>query len=174
MRRIVCGLLTLTLAGTPVLAGQQPVELGLDAGFGYKVNSPTAGIASLPVQSFRVGFYAGDQVSIEPRLRWNLINFENENSLNSLNTEIGVLIHFSPDRNRPQPYFRPLAAMEVFNGGGGTMSQASIGGAIGVKLPVRDRFAVRLEGGFRRAFESDDFAESSTIFVQVGFSFFTR
>lgn len=174
MHRIVCCLLALTLAGTPVVVGQKPVELGLDAGFSYKANSPTLFAAAVPVQSFRAGFFASDQVSIEPRLSWNLLKLEGASALNTLGAELGVLVHFSRDRKRPQGYFRPLAGVELITGGGETVSQFSVGGAIGIKAPVKNRFAVRLEGGFRQGFESDDVQKASTAFVQIGFSVLTR
>src|ERR1041384_7154611 len=51
----------------PALAAQSKgVELGLDGGFSYKVNSPTSLELALPFQRFRVGFTAGRMVSIEP------------------------------------------------------------------------------------------------------------
>ncbi len=174
MHRTVYCLLALTLAGVPVVVAQKPVELGLDAGFSYKANSPTVFAAAVPVQSFRVGFFASDVVSVEPRLSWNLLKLEGASSLNTLSGELGVLVHFSRDRERPQGYFRPLAAADLITGGGETVSQFSVGGALGVKLPVKNRFAVRLEGGFRQGFESDEVQKASTAFVQIGFSVLTR
>lgn len=170
MCRTVCCLLALTLAGMPVVVGQKPVELGLDAGFSYKTNSPTLFVAAVPVQSFRVGFFASDQVSVEPRLSLNLFNVSGEGTLTTLGAELGVLAHFSRDRERPQGYFRPLAGVNLITGGGETASQFSVGGALGVKLPVKNRFAVRLEGGFRHGFESDEMQKAPTAFVQIGFS----
>lgn len=148
--RIVCCTLALTLAGAPVVVGQKPVELGLDGGFSYKANSPTLFAATVPVQSVRVGFFASDQVPVEPRVSWNLLKFEDESALSTLGAELGVLVHFSRDRERPQGYFRPLVGLELFTGGGETVSQFSVGGAIGVKLPVMNRFAIRIEGASGR------------------------
>lgn len=53
MRRTGWSLIALTLAGTPVVMGQKPVELSLDAGFRFKTNAPTVFTAAVPVQSFR-------------------------------------------------------------------------------------------------------------------------
>lgn len=172
MRWILSSLALAVAAAAPVMGqGQRPVELGLDAGFGYKVNSPTVFTAAVPVQSFRAGFFTSDRLSIEPRLSWNLLAVDGESTLASISGELGALIHFNANHDRPRGYIRPLVALNVITGGGETGTQVSAGGAIGVKLPVQDRLAVRLEGGFRHGFSSSDFAEASTVFAQIGFSF---
>ncbi len=58
--------------------------------------------------------------------------------------------------------------------GGSSETQFNLGGGIGVKLPVAERMAARLEANYAHAFETDRFASSDAVSLTVGFSFFTR
>lgn len=54
-------------------------------------------------------------------------------------------------------------------------SQGSVGGALGVKMPLAERLGWRLELGYARRFDDEPlFAAANIIFGSVGFSFFTR
>ena len=161
----------------PLVAAQsKPVELGIDGGFEYKVNSPTDLTLGLPIQSFRVGFPAGRTVSIEPNVTFNYVKVEATPSFLQFRPELGVLLHFSSETNRSRGFFRPFvgATFSHIGSGGGSANQFYVGGGVGVKVPLNvSRLAARFEGGVRHGFEGD-FASATSIYALFGFSFFTR
>jgi len=175
MRRV--GILVAGLSAAMIgIAGaqQRPIELGLDAGLGITTTDPSVVTISFPIQSFRVGFFVSDQLSLEPQVAWNLLKVSDADAVYTLGAELGLLYHFSADQDRSRLHVRPLAGVSLFGGGGDTASQFSAGGALGVKFPVRNRLGLRLEGGVRYGFESDEFSSATTIFAAFGFSFMAR
>jgi hypothetical protein len=159
----------------PALAAQSKgVELGLDGGFSYKVNSPTSLELALPFQRFRVGFTAGRMVSIEPSAVFDYVKDEGFSSDWRFGPELGVLLHFDSQTNRARGYFRPFAGMTFLHSGGESANQFYLGGGVGVKLPLSvSRLAARLEGGLQHGFEGD-LPSATSIYALVGLSFFTK
>jgi len=158
----------------PALAQGRPVELGLDAGVSFSLSDPTVTTVNVPVQDLRAGFFVSDRVSVEPRVALSYVKVENSDALTTATAALGALVHFSGDRNRSQPYFRPFGGLTFVDVGGGSETQFNLGGGIGVKLPVAERMAARLEADYAHAFETDRFASSDAVALTVGFSFFTR
>jgi hypothetical protein len=162
------------LVPTQLNAQGQPVELGIDGGLAISFNGSTSTAFQLPFQSLRVGFFPSDAVSLEPAVSVNYLKFEEIDAIYTLGLELGALLHFISDRSRSQPYFRPLAGIQLLAAGGESVSQFHVGGGFGVKVPVANQLAVRLEAGFQHAFENEDVSGGNSIMAAVGLSFFTR
>jgi hypothetical protein len=170
--------LTLLLSGALVApaawAQGRPIELGLDAGISFNVSDPNVTQISIPVQDLRAGFFLTDAVALEPRLALNYFKVENVDALTSITAAVGALIHFQPDRSRAQPFARPFGGLTYLDLGDDSETQFSLGGGIGIKLPIAEQLGARVEGSFAHAFETDALADSDTIVLTVGFSFYTR
>ena|ERR1043166_8739757 len=172
--RGAAALMAFVVTAIPLAAQSRPIELGIDGGLSYKTNSPTVLQLGLPVQSFRVGFAAGPNISIEPNVVVNYVKVEAEDGVFHFAPELGVLIHFSTETNRSRGYFRPFVGATFLSGGGSSANQFNLGGGVGVKVPVKgSRLATRFEGGIRHGFEGD-FPSATSIYALFGFSFFTR
>jgi hypothetical protein len=79
------------------------------------------------------------------------------------------VIHFSPDRSRAQGYVRPFGGVNYITDNGAVFT---LGGALGVKLPLAERLAARIEGSYVHGFDS--FYSGDAVGLMVGLSFFTR
>jgi hypothetical protein len=165
----------LALVAAPLAAQSKPIELGFDAGVGFKVNDPTFFTASIPVQSLRVGFFLSDRVSIEPRILFDFAKEEGEDGAFQFGGELGIPFHFSADASRSRAYFVPFAGIEYFDFGPSSANQFHVGGGLGIKVPAKsDRLALRLEAGLQYGFENDDFDKATVVYGLIGFSFFTK
>lgn len=162
------------ILAVPARAQDRPVELGLDAGVSFNISDPNVTTISIPVQDLRVGFFVSDRLSLEPRVALNYLKVEDSDALTSITAALGALVHFNPDRDRSQFYLRPFGGLAFVDFGDDSETQFSLGGGLGVKLPMAERFAARLEGAFAHAFETDALAGSDAVSLTVGFSFFTR
>lgn len=171
------------LAAAPALAqSPRPVELGMDALLAVTLDDPRITTLTLPVGVVRAGFFASDRVSIEPALNLDYTGVEDQGSSTALALDVGLLLHFSPDRTRRQGYLRPYVGVTHISVdydasgqvGDASFTQYGAGAGLGMKLPVRDRLAVRLEGTFDHTFSADDVDARSALGVTFGLSFFTR
>ena len=158
------------------------VEIGFDTGLTLTMPSDTDFLdydnqtsIDVPQQSIRVGFFVSDQLSIEPAVGFSYIDdfLGFGESLTQLALEGRVLYHFSPDPTRPRFYLGGGAGFTLIDVADDQETQFGVGGGLGVKLPIADRMAIRLEGSFSRYFETDQLPATSVIGVVVGFSFFT-
>jgi hypothetical protein len=150
------------------------VEIGFDTGLSLTMVSDADNVTSIdvPQQSIRVGFFVSDQLSIEPAVGFSWLHTGGE-SATQLALAGRVLYHFSPDPTRPRFYLGGGAGFNLIDVGDQQETQFGVGGGLGVKLPVADRMAIRLEGSFSRFFETDLLPAASVIGAVVGFSFFT-
>ena len=162
------------LVPTLLNAQGQPVELGVDGGLTISFNGSTSTSFQLPFQSLRAGFFPSDAVSLEPVVSVSYLKFEEVDAIYTLGLEFGALLHFISDRSRAQPYFRPFAGFQLLAAGGESLSQFHAGGGFGVKVPVANQLAVRLEVGFQHGFKNEDLSGGNSITAAVGLSFFTR
>jgi hypothetical protein len=151
-----------------VAAQGRPVEFGIDAGGSFDVSGSNTVAIGLPVQDFRAGIFVSDAVSIEPRVAFAFIDQDGSN-LTAIDAQLGPVLHFSPDRGRPQGYVRPFGGVSYITDAGAVVS---LGGALGVKLPVAERLAVRVEGSYAHGFDS--YYSADAVGLAVGLSFFTR
>jgi hypothetical protein len=162
------------LVPTLLSAQGRPAELGIDGGLAILLDGGSSFSFQLPFQSLRVGVFTSDAVSFEPAVALNYLKFEGVSAVYTLDFALGGLYHFVSDRGRSQPYVRPFAGIELIGAGGETISQFHAGGAFGVKVPVANQLAVRLEAGVRHEFENDDLSGGDRVTAAVGLSIFTR
>jgi hypothetical protein len=71
----------------------------------------------------------------------------------------------------PVQDFRGLNFLKI---GSESDTQLALGGALGVKIPIGERLATRLEGSFTHGFESSGSGGGSALGLTVGLSFYTR
>lgn len=183
LNRFKSTLLALLLsAALPALASAQgrPIELGIDAlSLGVDIfsafgQSRTVTTFSAPVKMFRVGFFVGDQVSVEPRISFDYVKPEGTDAVTQLTFSLGALYHFTPERQRSQVYLRPVGSIFFVDVGDQSASQVFLGVGLGVKLPIFGQLAARLELEYAHGFDNDDFANVNSLAAVFGFSFFTR
>jgi hypothetical protein len=143
----------------------RPVELGIDAGGSFELSGSNTVVVGLPTQDFRVGFFVSDAISVEPRVAFTHVE-QDGSSLTAVSAQLGPVIHFSPDRSRTQGYVRPFAGINYLTDYG---SGFTAGGALGVKLPLVERLAARVEGSYVHGFDS-----GNALGFTVGLSFLTH
>lgn len=172
-------------AALPTQASAQ-IELGIDvSSIGVESWSfeggPTRTITQMSVESppaslrtFRVGFFVSDKVSVEPKISLDYSKYEGSDSNSDLTLSLGVLYHFTPERQRSQGYIRPVGSIIYADDHYGSRSQVSLGIGLGVKLPIMGQLAARLEAQYAHRFRNDDFATVNSLTAVFGFSFFTR
>ena len=153
------------------------VELGADMVFEYSLTDNINGFdvdnvfqISVPVLAIRAGFFTSDALSIEPSLGFQLVNVDE--TLWAVQSVILVLYHFNSDPTQSRWFMAVGPSLLAAGGGGETATQFGVIGEGGVKLPVAEKFALRLGAGVGRFFENDDFVGSWDIFGRFGFSVF--
>jgi hypothetical protein len=181
-------LASVTLAGLVVLMGAFPAqaqqgtwELGVDGGFVF--TSPDGDGAdsmfdvSLPFQLIRAGVFVTPQISIEPTVAFNRLDFGGDETLTQLSLLATGLYHLSTDRTRAQYYLQAGGGVDYVSfSGDESASQwlAAAGG--GVKLPIMDQVSVRLGALYVRSFEDEDAGlwAANSFRGQVGLSLFSH
>ncbi len=165
-------------AALPPLASAQgrPIELGIDA-LSFRVatgGGVDIATLSVPMKTFRAGFFVGDQVSVEPRISFDYVKQETIDAFTELTVSLGALYHFTPDRQQSQVYVRPVGSISFVDAFNQSATQVSLGVGLGVKLPILRQLAARLELEYAHGFENDDFTNVYSLAAVFGFSFFTR
>ena len=158
---------------SPGSAQGRPVELGIDAGGTFDLAADAVAIG-IPVQDFRAGFFISDAVSVEPRLALNYLDGNGGSSIVALSAQLGPVIHLAPHRGRTQGYVRPFGGLNFLKVGNDSDAQLAVGGAIGVKIPVAERLATRVEGSFTHGFETGNVSGGNALGLSVGLSLYTR
>jgi hypothetical protein len=177
MKKISTTLVALSLSATATLA-QAPaprgLELGIDAGITIGLGDNSFTTIDIPVQAFRIGFPVSPRVSLEPKLRLNIITGDGD-TFTSYRGELGLLYHFGSDRypgayQRAGLYVRPFGGIVGFSDG---VSQTSglLGAGVGIKVPLVAKLSSRFEANFAHLFGD---ADRSEIGLLAGLSFFTR
>ena len=162
------------LLASSIHAQGRPVELGIDAGGTFDLSAGNAVVIGVPVQDFRAGFYLSDRVSIEPRLALNYLDDDGGDAILAGTVQLGPVIHFTPDRRHALAYLRPYGGLTFLKIGGESDAQLTVGGAVGVKLPVGERLAARIEGSLTHGFETSNAAGGNALGLTVGLSFYTH
>lgn len=165
-----------SFAGSQVAAQSRPVEIGLDAGFSTQLKDPKFSRIGIPLQRLRIGFFASDQVEVEPAVALNWLKPSGDDALTTLTGSLGVLVHFNAEAAKARPYVRPFAGLTYASFGGDSESRFNAGAGLGVKLPIGtvERLAMRIEGGFTHSFKKDLLPASDEIHLTFGFSFLTK
>lgn len=177
MRKL--SLATLLLALTAVQASAQstaprPIELGIDAGVSIGLDDDAFTTIDIPVQAFRIGFPLSPRVSLEPKLRINVLTGEGD-TFTTYRGELGLLYHLGSDRypgayHRAGLYLRPFAGIVGFSNGESD-SAGLLGAGVGYKIPLVSRLSSRFEANFAHYFGDGD---SNELGLLAGLSFFTR
>jgi hypothetical protein len=167
--QVVAAVATLLLVLPPSVSAQsRPTELGIDAGALIDLSDDTNVILGLPVQNLRVGFFISDAISIEPQISFTYFNLTGDSGV-AVDGEIGPVFHLSPNRSRSQAYLRPFGGISYVSDDDAVFL---LGGGVGIKLPVAERLAVRLEASYAHGFV--DFGGGDLLTIGTGISFFTR
>lgn len=164
--------------GIAVVSGkglaQGGVELGMDAGLRLDLSDPSVTTFEVPIQSVRAGFLVTERISAEPAVGLSYFKFEGEDAVIALNADLAALVHFGADGVRRGLYLRPVVGISFVDVGSESVSQFSAGAGVGVKLPLADQLAARVEASYRHGFENDDLLGTDVIGLSFGLSFFTR
>ena len=181
MRKFSLSMLLLAIAS--VQAGAQstaprPIELGIDAGVTIGLEDDSFTTIDIPVQAFRIGFPLSPRVSLEPKLRVNMLT--GNGTVTNYRGELGLLYHFGSDRypgayHRAGLYARPFVGIVGFSLDNDDIDESDsaglLGAGIGYKLPLVSRLSSRFEANFAHYFGNGD---ANEIGLLAGLSFFTR
>jgi hypothetical protein len=154
-----------------------PVELGVDAGLNSELtgtNKTTAFTA--PLQQMRAGFFMSPTVSIEPTLALSTRSTSGvpNSSVTAYGIGIGMLWHLSESRAVNQMYVRPFLGFDGVSTSGASASAFSFGAGFGVKIPVANRFATRLEANMSRTNAHNGVAAMSKLNLLAGLSVYSH
>ena len=152
--------------------GNPSAELGVDAGLTFTLDDPKVTVFSVPIQSVRAGFFVSPAISIEPSLRLNHVSVSGGGSGTDYGVGVGLLYHFSTSRMANQMYVRPFIGVDGTSGDGNSDSSFLFGGGFGVKIPLADRFATRLEANLTHG--SNDGVSTNAIGLLAGLSVYTH
>ena len=152
------------------------LELGVDAALAHiSTDLPNSSITevNLPVQAVRLGVELTPTVWLEPAL--GLQHVSGNGSFTMLTFDLGLPINLSGNFNqRATQYFvRPLIGFRHFSSTD-SETQTAFGAGVGVRIPIVDRLATRLEARYVRGLRSGIVPASDEFSFLVGLSFFTR
>jgi hypothetical protein len=167
-------LVLLVIFGSPAVAQDRPIELGIDAGASLRLEQPRLTSISVPAQRLRVGFFVSDAVSVEPSVFLSHVRVAGE-SFSFYMADIGLLLHLTAAPATPTWYLRPFAGIVGVGGSdrtGNTDWTAGIGG--GLKGPLAERLLWRAEANFRRHFAPGELDDAGVVGLALGVSFLTR
>jgi hypothetical protein len=148
-------------------------EIGMDAGIGFRLTSPSITTVTIPVPAIRMGFFVSPALSIEPSLGLTSISGGGFSGT-GYNIGVGALYHFSPSRAANQFYVRPFLNINGSSGDLGSGSSVAFGVGGGLKIPLRDRIATRFEANFAHDGGRNGGGSSDMIGLLAGLSFYTR
>jgi hypothetical protein len=156
-----------------------PVELGFDAALGAQLsggaNKTTAFQA--PIQQIRAGFFMSPVMTIEPvfRLTTGNVSGPNGGSFTDYGIGAGLLWHLSENRTVNQVYLRPFLGVNGSSCSGCTSTSAfSFGAGVGIKLPMANRFATRLEANLEQTQAHNAVPSRSTLNLLAGLSVYSH
>jgi hypothetical protein len=159
MKRMAFMLLALLVAPAAV---QAQVEVGVDAGLTIDKASGSDALTtiSVPASSVRIGFTAGDMVSVE-----TLFSFIRASSGGESASNLALIPGVNVSLGEGGFYIRGEAGLMRVSFSDDSGTQFTVGGAAGLKKAVNDGpVSFRMEAGFGRWLENAD----------DGFGAFTR
>lgn len=171
----IAGIAATLLAVVPAATrAQGTIELGTDATvqttFGSGSNVTTVAI---PSASIRAGFFAGSNISIEPRV--GLISTSAGGGTTTVYAgSLSMLLHFSASPVGTGLYLRPFVGITGASGGGASATQTNGGVGLGVTLPLRGELGTRLELNYDHGFSSSNFGSANAVGASIGLSYFIR
>jgi len=182
----------ITAVIAPVARAQRQstlVELGIDASFARQSihSEPDAlgrevtvnvNTIDIPLGVIRAGFFITESVAIEPAFG---LHYQRVGDASTSQTvfDIGLPIYLSPNRRENQIFIRPVVGLshitsDPATGSGRSDTQANVGVGLGIKMPLSDRFATRIEAQYRHAPKSDRLSAYDQIAALAGISVYVR
>jgi hypothetical protein len=151
--------------------GSKAVEIGMDGGFSFGLNSPSTVSFDVPFQNVRAGFVLNKQWSLEPSVSFNYFHVSGGSSTN-IALLVGAPYLLNGSTRMHGLYIRPFAGLQsASTTGAPSASSFVIGGGVGYRLPWMDRMAWRFEANFGHGFGGGD---PSQLDLTFGTSFFTK
>ena len=159
------------------------VEFGADVGANFGLGKYSYTNFFIPGERFRVGFFGlidNPRIEVEPGIGFNYSKQKDAASLAAYNLELGVLYHFraptyvSGATGATIAYVRPFINYtgthtgSVDNVPSTSAHQTTLGGGLGLKLPVRPNIALRGEANLGYDFTS----KAARVGLLAGGSFF--
>lgn len=188
--RSVLGLLAALAITTPGAARAEDPgtwEFGIDAGFNVayvddeddsilSVGLPSAEFGSL-LQGLRVARFLTPEVELETTVGFSYLG-EGGFSLWRLGIGVDGIYNLvageDPGSTRPVPFLRAGGLINVYGQEEASESQLGLGAGAGVRFPLGNRFALRVEAGGARHFETDEIPGHWDVTGGVGLSVFSR
>ena len=170
MKRSILGAAALlSMAAAPAAAQTRHLEVGVDAAFTSigEDGEPAVRLIELP-RWLRVGTPLGDHLLLEASMSWRRIG-SNGSYISALELHPS-LSWLWREEGAVRPYVGVVAGWSHAGGGGESDSQASLGTAAGVRIPLAGPAILRLEVGFDHAFESDQMPRGNRFRLGVGLS----
>lgn len=163
----------------PAAPVQRPVEIGFDFGLELlQFEGETAWDVSIPggggfysyQTGFRVGFPVSDAVRIEPAIGFSYLS-EEDVSFYNLRLIPSVVADVGGRADGPKYFVKAGAGVRVVGGDIDSEAQFLAGGGFGIRTPIAQRLAQRVELTYTRAFESGEFQALNLFDLKIGFSF---
>jgi hypothetical protein len=148
-------------------------EIGMDAGLTIGLGNNSGTVFQIPVQAIRMGFFISPVISIEPTVGFTSFSGGGFSGT-QYTVGAGLLYHFSPSRAANQFYVRPFIGVDGTSGDLGSGSSVAFGVGGGLKIPLRDRLATRLEADFAHRGGQNGGNGSDAIGLLAGLSFYTH
>jgi hypothetical protein len=183
----------ITALVAPVARAQRQatlVELGIDASFAHqwlhseidrngREVTTNVNTIDLPAGVIRAGFFITQTFAIEPAfgLRYQRVG---DVSASETVFDIGVPIYLDPNRRESQIFIRPVVGLTYVSthvsdvGPNTSDTQFNFGVGVGIKMPISDRFAGRVEVQYRHGPESDHRPTFDLLAALAGISVYVR
>ncbi len=187
-RTIQClsaAVLALTLAGAAGAQQQSPLwEFGIDGILAHRsthvdvgpggTEDVSATTVQLPLPMLRAGVYLTPTVELEPSLGIQHSSSDG-GSQTELSVDVGLPIYFTGTRGTDQFYVRPLIGFDHLSGSGERgLTQTSLGAGLGIKLPIDNRIASRIEAQYRHGLASAPAFSYDQFGLLLGLSIYSR
>ncbi|HEY0780085.1 MAG TPA: hypothetical protein VGD56_19120 [Gemmatirosa sp.] len=151
-------------------------EFGADVGANFGLGNQSYVNVFIPGERFRLGFFvpSNPRIEIEPAVGLNYAKQKNVPSVTTYNLELGALYHFRAPTyatgvtGATVAYVRPFINYSGASSNGNTSHETTLGGGLGLKLPVRTNIALRAEANAGYDFSS----KAARIGLLAGGSFF--
>jgi hypothetical protein len=154
-----------------------PVELGIDAGINSELSGTNKTTSfSAPIQQIRAGFFVSPTVSIEPTLAFATSTTKGvaNSTVTAYGIGTGLLWHLSDNRSANQIYLRPFLGFAGVTTSGASASAFSFGGGVGIKMPMANRFASRLEVNMDRTNAHNGVPAMNSLNLLAGLSVYSH
>jgi hypothetical protein len=190
--RLFCFVTAITGLIAPLALAQRQstlVELGIDASFARtsyhsepdalgRETTVNVNTIDIPLGVIRAGFFITESVAIEPAFGLHYERIGDGSTSRTL-FDIGLPIYLSPNRRENQIFIRPVVGLSHISsdpptGSGNSDTQANVGVGLGIKMPISDRFAARIEAEYRHAPKSDHLSSYDQIAALAGISVYVR